>query len=485
MLPPKDLRRYRDLIDTWKRQLLNASANNGSRSTFSGSVPDGRSLWTTLSSFLVEVYEGRRTTGVNRKGSVSYDTSSLMAEAFANECSKLLKRGRRPLIFADTRPEAEHLRSVLLKNGINCIQWSQIANAKMQAHNQQMDGKCEYQVIVAVKSIEGQGVNMQHYADTILCRPTPGDLMEQMKGRIDRPGQSCTLLQCYVLFVEHSIEEVKYANTRLAGTFFREYIAPVASSYREILDFEAALCAGGSAPLKSNTVTNAWRKTLKEAAASGSISMTDRLDDNEKTLSSSKPSTKELANITHSQGKTQMMVKSNVENETQPKYAPLNQFHRNKGDRVAIRKAKEIARNQHSAVSEMTRNWLFPKLVNDSLTLPTQRVKSLPKETPLRYSDTKPPILLDSKTINKAVVHLSKDPKLGALLARLGSHGLKRNIGMVRELSQGALFDSLLRSITFTMISVEAGNSFLRKLAIKIGACLEIMEENGWVTHIC
>ena len=34
-------------------------------------------------------------------------------------------------------------------------------------------------VIVAVKSVEGQGINMQHDADTIVCRPTPGDHLEQ------------------------------------------------------------------------------------------------------------------------------------------------------------------------------------------------------------------------------------------------------------------------------------------------------------------
>ena len=47
-------------------------------------------------------------------------------------------------------------------------------------------------VIVAVKSVEGQGINMQHDADTIVCRPTPGDHLEQMKGRVDRPGQQAT-----------------------------------------------------------------------------------------------------------------------------------------------------------------------------------------------------------------------------------------------------------------------------------------------------
>lgn len=85
------------------------------------------------------------------------------------------------------------------------------------------------EVIVALKSVEGQGINMQAHADAIVCRPTPGDHLEQMKGRVDRPGQTSKELILVVLMAEHTIEEAKYANIRLAGNFFREYIAPVAT----------------------------------------------------------------------------------------------------------------------------------------------------------------------------------------------------------------------------------------------------------------
>jgi hypothetical protein len=33
---------------------------------------------------------------------------------------------------------------------------------------------------------------------------------------------------------------------------------------------------------------------------------------------------------------------------------------------------------------------------------------------------------------------------------------------------QARLFDKCLKSITFTMVSVEAGNAFLRRLAMKV-----------------
>ena len=59
---------------------------------------------------------------------------------------------------------------------------------------------------------------MQHDADTIVCRPTPGDHLEQMKGRVDRPGQQATELWLLVLMAEHTLEEAQFANIRLAGT---------------------------------------------------------------------------------------------------------------------------------------------------------------------------------------------------------------------------------------------------------------------------
>jgi len=96
-------------------------------------------------------------------------------------------------------------------------------------------------VIVAVKSVEGQGLNMQRHADAIVCRPTPGDHLEQMKGRIDRPGQTTKKLKLVVLMAEHTIEEAKFANIHLAGNFFREYIAPVATRYRERIDVSSML----------------------------------------------------------------------------------------------------------------------------------------------------------------------------------------------------------------------------------------------------
>jgi hypothetical protein len=92
----------------------------------------------------------------------------------------------------------------------------------------------------------------------------------------------------------------------------------------------------------------------------------------------------------------------------------------------------------------------------------------------LRFSDTTPPVVLDRETVHKAVTHLSqKDPKLAALIARVGAEALVNDCGKPRAPTQARLFDRCIRAITFTMVSVDAGNAFLRRLAIKVGVCVE------------
>lgn len=94
--------------------------------------------------------------------------------------------------------------------------------------------------IVVNRFTHSQGINMQAEGDAIICRPTPGDLLEQMKGRIDRPGQREKKLILVVLMAQHTIEEAQAANIHLCGNFFRNYLAPVARRFEEV-SLEAAL----------------------------------------------------------------------------------------------------------------------------------------------------------------------------------------------------------------------------------------------------
>ena len=72
-----------------------------------------------------------------------------------------------------------------------------------------------FDVILATIGSESSGVNMQFDADCIVCRPTPDDVLEQMKGRVDRPGQVQNELKLVVVFAQGTIEEAEFANVSL------------------------------------------------------------------------------------------------------------------------------------------------------------------------------------------------------------------------------------------------------------------------------
>merc|ERR1719231_1177873 len=157
--------------------------------------------------------------------------------------------------------------SMLRANSLKARTWSEVAAEQVATAGRSRGAAANHGgVLVAVKTVEGSGINMQHHADAIVCRPTPGDLLEQMKGRVDRPGQSAKELKLIVLMAEHTLEEARFANIRQAGNFFREYIAPVARTYRERIDLEAMLAAAGTGKLKKNTVYDAWHASLARRA---------------------------------------------------------------------------------------------------------------------------------------------------------------------------------------------------------------------------
>ena len=444
-LAPQDLVKYRSIIETFRRRQLNEKDQ-----------VDGRKLWVDLETFLRSKYEGRAAHS-------SYESSSIMGDAFARLAKSLLRKKRRPLVFADTNAEAEFLLRSLRSHDLDARTWANIASEKIagissSAHNNM--------VIVAVKTTEGQGINIQKHADTIICRPTPGDHLEQMKGRVDRPGQSAKELHLYVVVCEHTIEEAKFANIRLAGNFFREYIAPVATRYKEKIDLTATLAAGGTGKLKRGTVSGTWKRELEAAGQSGCFASVEAHSLAKEGLGES------ISDKPDEDSTPQMKIKE----ENEPKYKPRNTVIRNKGDKVAVREAKASARR--GGVSPAVFSWLFAAAGKTKAHMQTKNLssKQLPMYSLERFSDRKPALVLDHDTVKKAVMHLTQnDPKLGALIARVGPDCLMRDCGEVKPPTQARLFDRCIRAITFTMVSVDAGNAFLRRLAIKVGVCLESM----------
>ena len=253
----------------------------------------------------------------------------------------------------------------------------------------------------------------------------------------------------------------------MAGNFFREYIAPVATRYRERIDLQATLAAGGTKNLKSGTVSGEWKRQLEAEGSSGAFADTDYSASTNTTVTTNENTTldTEMIDPDFDPGKKSKAKKGKGHEE--PKYKPLNKVLRNKGDPRAIRQAKALAKDGKASIA--VQGWLFSRKATG-----TAQKKGIAKDSLLRFSDAKPPIVLDQETVYKAVAHLSnKDSKLAALIARVGPDALVRDCGSPRPPTQARLFDRCVRAITFTMVSVDAGNSFLRRLAMKIGVCIE------------
>ncbi len=185
-----DYSTYKRRISQWERDCLNRGD------------PSGFRLHADLKHLLRgELWEGAKGT----------TQTSLLAEAIAMQVQRLLKEGRRPVVFANTEEEKGRFRSALRRRGLTTLAWAEVT-AKTRAEG--------FDVILATIGSESSGVNMQFDADCIVCRPTPGDVLEQMKGRVDRPGQVQNELKLVVVFAQGTIEEAEFANVSLPFCIF-------------------------------------------------------------------------------------------------------------------------------------------------------------------------------------------------------------------------------------------------------------------------
>lgn len=248
----------------------------------------------------------------------------------------------------------------------------------------------------------------------------------------------------------------------------------MASRYKERIDLNATLVAGGKATLKKGTVSGAWRRELDGAGMSGAFADLDTSDDRTSTTASSSfcSDNDDDDSTSAAQPKSRRgKPKHSKEDEDEPKYKPLNKVIRNKGDPTAVRQAKDQAKR--GGVSKKVSDWLFPSTTPHAARRSTGGLKHYSLE---RFSDRKPALVLNRETLQKAVTHLSNsDPRLAALIARVGVDALIADCcyDESKAPTQASFFDKCVRSITFTMVSVDAGNSFLRRLAIKTAVCIE------------
>lgn len=210
------------------------------------SKQDHRSLYVSLKHLLTTHYEP--------------DT---LPRAVAAAAQRLISKGRRPLIFANTEKEL-----VRIFKHLPCARrWS--GQQGGEGEERGGGGGGGGSALVVTLHAAAQGLNMQHDADCIICRPQPGDRLEQMKGRIDRPGQRRHELELVVLMAASTVEEAEAANIRLCGSFFRHYISPHSRQF-ELLAIDASLSSATNKNEKGKTskasVQAAFRKGVSMLA---------------------------------------------------------------------------------------------------------------------------------------------------------------------------------------------------------------------------
>lgn len=172
-----------------------AAMRSGGRNAFG----NARALWSELKGFLRDHYE---------QALPAATIHSPLIASFVSESERLISTGRRPLLFANTENELERIL-VAIPGARRWGGGRGISGDSVDAHaiggaTQVTTGSKRGPLVVTVR--EGaHGLNCQRDADAIVCRPQPGDVIEQMKGRIDRPGQPRDRLELVVLFAASTV----------------------------------------------------------------------------------------------------------------------------------------------------------------------------------------------------------------------------------------------------------------------------------------
>eukprot|EP00924_Labyrinthula_sp_SR-Ha-C_P008017 snap_masked-scaffold_11-processed-gene-0.8-mRNA-1 protein AED:0.46 eAED:0.46 QI:0/0/0/0.5/1/1/2/0/1260 len=168
-LKQSDLKKYH-------RMVLNANTSNFVTSKAS------RSGYFKFKAFLKAVYE-----------------EQLYLTAVAKLIADLQPKHKKCIIFANTKEEKIKL---LKRIPMSC---------DLDVFRKTQDNR--YVLVLTLKE-GGQGLNLPEF-NVVISRPQPGDSLEQMKGRIDRPQQREKLLELYLVYAQDTFEEVEVANIRL------------------------------------------------------------------------------------------------------------------------------------------------------------------------------------------------------------------------------------------------------------------------------
>ena len=447
---PRNRRSWKLAFEAVALDAKTAQSYEASLSNFQRKAPadqDQRSLYVSLKQLLAAHYE-----------------PETLPHAVAAAAVRLLAKGRRPLIFANTEKELLRILDVMPNarrwQGRPRVDGSGAGAAVPKAH-----GRHTPSALVVTIHAAAQGLNLQHEADCIICRPQPGDRLEQMKGRIDRPGQARKDLDLIVLMAQGTVEEAEAANIRLCGTFFRHYISPHSRQFEQIaIDanmVKVSSSNGGKAGVprgSRGSVQSAFRKGLalltstpseesgrKRSAGGGDGEEMEQEEEEEE------------EGVAIDREKVRLGGEAAAKmHVTSPKGSPSKKA-----------KAAGEARGGNGSASPGSAPWLAVK----------RQMDVVPRKLAYDLS-VLPPAVLDRALLKKAAVHLCEvDPTLRILIKRLGVTCVPTREGSTKELSDNGAFLSLVKGVVFQMISVQV-SVFLLSLSVSVcfslPACLSV-----------
>lgn len=310
-----------------------------------------------------------------------YEPATLITHVKA-QVEKLRSAKRKVLVFANTEREADRF-----------------VEAIDEAERYTDD--CVSPVIVLTVAEGSQGLNLQHKADSVVCRPQPGDVLEQMKGRVDRPGQSRSKLDLVVVAASETVEEAEMANIRLCGHFFRQYLDPLAVTFQERA-VEAQLQAMAS---KSTTVAKAFSRVVDQVF----LEQDDEEDEIEGLVAEAESDSKAVA-------------------QTPPK--------------------------QTASPSKMA-----------AAKAPRAKAPRPQKPIKIFSSESKPATKLTAASMNKALAHLaSVDERLAALIAQVGPPTSMLEMIPASTAGRDVCWRSLIKSIVYQQLSTRVAQAMHARL---------------------
>jgi hypothetical protein len=185
-------------------------------------LPENGRTWTTeierypLKSELRKKYDKIKTMGKSSEvtfielSKLLYDEFNYI-ECYKNTILKVEKLGKKCLIYGSNKEEVDKISALP-----NVSKYPDITNKH---------------VVITIHA-GAYGLNDLIGFNCIVCKPPYNDILPQMKGRLDRPGQKSNDLLIYYIIAENTVEEGLLVKMQIANNFYKDYILPLSKYYK-------------------------------------------------------------------------------------------------------------------------------------------------------------------------------------------------------------------------------------------------------------